>query len=40
MMNKPMVIGLAGGTGSGKSTITDAIRARVKGNITILPQDS
>jgi uridine kinase len=39
-MPTPVIIGLAGGTGSGKSTITDAIRSEVKNNITLIPQDS
>lgn len=39
-MNRPVVIGIAGGTGSGKTTITQAIMHEVGGDITILPQDS
>ncbi len=39
-MTTPVIIGLAGGTGSGKSTITNAIRQQVKSKITIMPQDS
>lgn len=39
-MPTPVIIGLAGGTGSGKSTITDAIRGEVKNQITLIPQDS
>lgn len=39
-MNNPIIIGISGGTGSGKSTITDAIRRQVPNPITILPQDS
>ena len=39
-MPTPVIIGLAGGTGSGKSTITDAIRSEVKNQITLIPQDS
>ena len=39
-MPTPVIIGLAGGTGSGKSTITDAIRSEVKDHITLIPQDS
>ena len=39
-MPTPVIIGLAGGTGSGKSTITDAIRIEVKNQITLIPQDS
>ncbi len=39
-MNSPVVIGISGGTGSGKSTITDAIQKEVKDKITTIPQDS
>ena len=39
-MPTPVIIGIAGGTGSGKSTITDAIRSEVKNHITLIPQDS
>ena len=39
-MKTPVVIGISGGTGSGKSTITDAIQSEVKDKITIIPQDS
>ena len=39
-MPTPVIIGIAGGTGSGKSTITDAIRREVKNQITLIPQDS
>ncbi len=39
-MPTPVIIGIAGGTGSGKSTIADAIQIEVKDNITILTQDS
>lgn len=38
---KPLVIGLAGGTGSGKTTLTQKIIATAgEGNITLLPQDA
>lgn len=38
---KPLVIGLAGGTGSGKTTVAEAIvDAAGAGNVTILPQDA
>lgn len=39
-MKSPVIIGICGGTGSGKSTITDAIRKEVKDKITTIPQDS
>ncbi|MFC1887584.1 uridine kinase [Candidatus Cloacimonadota bacterium] len=39
-MPTPVIIGIAGGTGSGKSTIADAIQKQIKSNITILTQDS
>ena len=38
---KPLVIGLAGGTGSGKTTVAKAIRAAAgEGGVTLLPQDA
>ena len=38
---KPLVIGLAGGTGSGKTTVAEAIvEAAGAGNVTIVPQDA
>lgn len=40
IINTPAVIGISGGTGSGKSTITNAIQSKVKDKITIIPQDS
>jgi len=39
-MSLPVIIGIAGGTGSGKSTIADAIQKEVKQDITIITQDS
>lgn len=39
-MPHPIVIGIAGGTGSGKSTIAKIIQEQVKKNITVLTQDS
>jgi len=36
----PLIIGIAGGTGSGKSTIADAIQEEVRGQITILKHDN
>lgn len=39
-MPHPVVIGIGGGTGSGKTTIADAIQKEVKDNLTIITQDS
>jgi len=39
-MPTPVIIGIAGGTGSGKSTIADAIQKEVSDYITIITQDS
>jgi uridine kinase len=39
-MPQPVVIGIAGGTGSGKSTIVDAIEKKVNHNITMVQQDN
>ncbi len=39
-MQDPVIIGIAGGTGSGKTCITDAIHAQVKDELTIISQDS
>ncbi len=39
-MNRPVVIGIAGGTGSGKTTITKAIQKEIKQNINIISQDA
>jgi uridine kinase len=39
-VNKPLVIGLAGGTGSGKTTVANALIEVAGNNITILPQDA
>jgi uridine kinase len=36
----PLVIGLAGGTGSGKTTVAKALIEAASNNITILPQDA
>lgn len=40
MKHKPLVIGLAGGTGSGKTTVAKALIEAANNNITILPQDA
>lgn len=41
MIKRPLLIGIAGGTGSGKSTVTKEIfKAIGEGNITIIEQDS
>ncbi len=40
MKTNPLVIGLAGGTGSGKTTVANALIEVVGKNITILPQDA
>ena len=39
-MPKPVIIGIAGGTGSGKSTIADAIISDVIDDLTIITQDA
>lgn len=39
-MPNPVIIGIAGGSGSGKSTIADAIQNEVKEHITVISQDS
>lgn len=38
-MNSPMIIGIAGGTGSGKTTITQSIVERFGDNVTVLYHD-
>ena len=40
MKTNPLVIGLAGGTGSGKTTVAKAIIEAASNNIAILPQDA
>jgi uridine kinase len=40
MKTSPLVIGLAGGTGSGKTTVANALIEVASHNITILPQDA
>lgn len=39
-MPQPIIIGIAGGTGSGKTSITNAIAQEVGDHLTIIPQDS
>jgi len=39
-MNKPVVIGIAGGTGSGKTSIAKTIKKQVEEHVTVLTQDS
>lgn len=39
-MHKPVVIGIAGGTGSGKTSIAKAIKKQVEEHVTVLTQDS
>lgn len=36
----PVIIGIAGGTGSGKSTFTDRIKARFKNQVTVIYHDN
>lgn len=40
MKGTPLVIGLAGGTGSGKTTVAEAIVRAATGQVAILPQDA
>ncbi len=35
-----LVIGIAGGSGSGKTTVVNAIRSRLKEKVVVIPQDS
>ena len=35
-----LVIGIAGGSGSGKTTVVKAITGQLKENVVIIPQDS
>ena len=39
-MSKPVVIGIAGGTGSGKTSIAKTIQKQVEEHVTVLTQDS
>lgn len=36
----PIIIGIAGGTGSGKTSVTNAIEASISDHITVIPQDA
>lgn len=40
MSERPLVIGLAGGTGSGKTTVAEAIVDAAAGDVALLPQDA
>ena len=35
-----LVIGIAGGSGSGKTTVVRSIQKKLKGNVVVIPQDS
>ena len=39
-MDKILVIGIAGGTGSGKTTLMDNLIAKFKDDVTILSHDN
>ena len=39
-MNEIMVIGIAGGTGSGKTTITDRLVEKFGGNVSVVHHDN
>jgi uridine kinase len=40
MMKKPVIIGITGGSGSGKTSVTKALMSRFEGHITMIEQDS
>lgn len=40
MSDAPLVVGLAGGTGSGKTTVAEAILRAAGGRVAMLPQDA
>lgn len=40
MSEAPLVVGLAGGTGSGKTTVADQVARAAAGNVATLPQDA
>jgi uridine kinase len=37
-MNKPMIVGVAGGTGSGKTTLAEHIAAAFGDNVTVIAE--
>ena len=37
---KPLIIGIAGGTGSGKTTLTEKLKAEFKGDVSVLYHDN
>lgn len=39
-MKKPIVVGIAGGTGSGKSTITSSLKEKLRDSVVVIEQDS
>lgn len=39
-MKKPVIIGITGGSGSGKTSVTKALMSRFEGHITMIEQDS
>ena len=39
-MKEIMIIGIAGGTGSGKTTITDTLVQRFGGNVSVVHHDN
>ena len=39
-MKKPIVVGIAGGTGSGKSTITSSLKEKLMDSVVVIEQDS
>ena len=40
MRETPLVVGLAGGTGSGKTTVAEAVIAAAAGDVAVLPHDA
>ena len=39
-MNKPMIVGVAGGTGSGKTSLAEHIAAAFGEKVTVIAHDS